>query len=127
MPNPQRPVKPSLATYGKRQDGTAKGKGYLGTLAVPGGKVATEYSISSDRVKNKQGQSVDFPSIVPTLSKQERKAMTQQIIPSKARIPEPIVKKAVAHANTRIAQNKSPFKQPSEPGRIPPRVTKKPR
>jgi hypothetical protein len=94
--------------YGLRPDGSKKGRGFLGELPVKGGGVATEYSTQSQAVKVK-GKQVDFPTIVPTLTKDEVSMMINDIIPNRKPIPEPIMQKAIAHAKERIASGKSPF------------------
>ena len=95
------------APLGLRPDGTKKDRGYLGPLKVPGG-VATEYSAQSDAVKI-NGERVDFPTLVPTLSKSEIEQMVGDIIPNRKEIPEPIMQKAIRHAKQRIESGKSPF------------------
>ena len=96
-------------SYGKRPDGTDKGSGYLGALKLPDGSVATEYTTQSNAVKV-NGQRVDFPTLVPTLSKEEVSAMQNDIIPNKKDIPEPIMRKAIDHANARLQKGLSVFK-----------------
>jgi hypothetical protein len=95
--------------YGKRPDGTDKGPGYLGALKLPDGNVATEYTTQSDAVKVK-GKRIDFPTLVPTLSKEEVSALQNDIIPNKKDIPEPIMRKAIDHANARLQKGLSVFK-----------------
>jgi len=95
------------ADYGKRNDGTKKGKGWLGVIDLGGGNVATEYTTQSDAVKV-NGQRVDFPTLVPTLTPAEIEAM-KKVISSKGEIPEPIMQKAIEHARKQIAANKSVF------------------
>jgi hypothetical protein len=95
--------------YGKRPDGTDKGPGYLGALKLPDGNVATEYTTQSDAVKFK-GKRIDFPTLVPTLSKEEVSALQNDIIPNKKDIPEPIMRKAIDHANARLQKGLSVFK-----------------
>jgi hypothetical protein len=96
------------ADYGKRPDGTNKGTGFFGELKLPDGSVATEYSTQSDAVKV-NGQRVDFPTLVPTLSPSEVERMTNDIIPNKKPIPESIMRKAIDHANGRISKGFSVF------------------
>lgn len=98
-----------LVKYGKRPDKTMKGQGYLGELKLPDGSVATEYSTQSGAVKV-NGKQIDFPTLVPTLSKDEVLLMQKDIIPNKKPIPEPIMQKAIEHAQMRLANKLSPFK-----------------
>jgi hypothetical protein len=98
-----------LVKYGKRPDKTQKGQGYLGELKLPDGSVATEYSTQSGAVKV-NGKQIDFPTLVPTLSKNEVALMQNDIIPNKKPIPEAIMQKAIEHAKMRLAKKLSPFK-----------------
>jgi hypothetical protein len=98
-----------LANYGKRPDKTQKGRGYLGELKLPDGNVATEYSTQSGAVKV-NGKQIDFPTLVPTLSKEEVALMQNDVIPNKKPIPEAIMQKAIEHAKMRLAKKLSPFK-----------------
>lgn len=99
--------------YGKRPDGSKKSTGFLGEIRFkgPDGKegVATEYSTQSGAVKV-NGKQVDFPTLVPTLTEDELKAMRDDIIPNKKPVPEPIMQKAIQHANMRISKGLSPFR-----------------
>ena len=100
-----------------RPDGTQKQKGWLGVLKGknPDGKTfeATEYSTQSNAIKvdNKR---VDFPTLVPTLTKEEIKKMLDDIIPHKKPIPESIMQKAITHARSRIEAGQSPFASNNE-------------
>jgi hypothetical protein len=91
-----------------RLDGTQKGAGFLGVLTLPDGSSTSEYSVQSNAVKV-NGKRIDFPSLVPTLTQEEIKRMTDDIIPNRKSIPEPIMQKAIAHAKKRIKQGKSVF------------------
>jgi len=91
-----------------RPDGTAKGNGYLGVLKASDGSDVTEYSMSTGDV-TLNGKEIDFPSIVPTLTKQEVNLMLTDIIPNNKPIPDAIVNKAIDHANKRIQEGKSVF------------------
>jgi hypothetical protein len=97
-----------LIDESKRPDGTFKGTGYLGVLKASDGTDVTEYSISTSDLKVK-GKEIDFPLIVPTLTKAEVNLMLTDVIPNKKRIPDAIYKKAVDHAKKRIKQGKSVF------------------
>lgn len=84
--------------YGKRIDGTQKGAGYLGELKLPTGEIATEYSVGVEF----DGKKMDIPTLVPTLTNQERSMMINDIIPNKKPPPPEIIKKSVEHARSRI-------------------------
>ena len=107
--NPQYGLPVPIKIYGKRPDSTAKGQGYLGELKLKSGGVATEYSTQSAAVKA-DGKQVDFPTLVPTLTKEEIALMQSDIIPNKKPIPEPIMQKAIQHAKMRLEGGLSPFK-----------------
>lgn len=98
-----------LATpdYGKRPDGSKKGKGWLGTIDLGDGNVATEYTTQSDAVKV-NGQRIDFPTLVPTLTPEEVETM-KKVISGKGKVPEPIMQKAIEHARKQLSENKSVF------------------
>ena len=105
--------------YGNRPDGTIKDVGFLGELKLPNGGVATEYSVQSDAVKQ-GGKRIDFPTLVPTLTKEEVHLMTNDIIPNNKPIPESIMQKAIAHAKKRISEDKPVFysSAQSKPGKV---------
>lgn len=86
--------------YGTREDGTQKGKGFLGELKTPDGKVMTEYSVGVEL----NGKEVSMPTLVPTLTKTEVDYLVKGGKPTEA-----IIDKAVKHAKKRIAEGKSPF------------------
>ena len=98
------------AAYGQRADGTPKGTGFFGELAVQGGGVATEYSIGVEF----DGKETEIPTLVPTLTKDELNLMVKDIIPNNKDVPKAIVKKAIDHAKQRMKQGKSPFAGPGE-------------
>lgn len=91
---------------GLRADGTEKGRGFLGELKRPDGQVSTELSIGV----NIDGQEMEIPTLIPTLSKNEVSYLLSGKEPT-----EQIVKKAVAHVRKRLAQGKSPFRAKGEP------------
>lgn len=88
-----------------RPDGSPKGTGFLGRVALPGGDFATEFSIGVQI----DGKETEIPTLVPTLTKAEVEKLTSDIIPNRKPIPDAIVNKAVAHARARIAAGESPF------------------
>lgn len=105
--------------YGNRSDGTPKGKGWLGELKLSNGNVATEYTAQSQSVKV-NGKQIDFPTLVPSLTKEEVQLMVNDIIPNKKPIPDSIMQKAVDHARTRIDTGKSVFADaPAQPSPTP--------
>lgn len=91
--------------YGPRVDGTPKGNGFFGPLPTKTGEVATEISIGV----NIDGKAREIPALVPTLTRPEIDSLLAGDKPSKA-----IVDKAVAHAQARIAQGRSPFAEPND-------------
>ena len=111
--------------YGLRPDGSTKGEGFLGPIQLPDGSVATEYPVQSGAVTDANGNQIDFPTLVPTLTAEEIELMRTDIIPNDKPIPEAIMQKAIAHANARIQQGLSPFassgrgigSQPQQPTR----------
>jgi len=94
--------------WGMRPDGTQKGDGFLGPLQLPGGGVATEYSIGVGF----DGKEMDIPTLVPTLTDKELEAMVNDIIPNQKMPPEAIIRKAVEHARDRMAQGLPVFAGP---------------
>jgi len=106
-PSPMLPVR----DFGKRNDGTPKGNGWLGLINLGGGNVATEYTMQSDMVRGDEGELIDFPTLVPTLTPDEVNIM-KDVILNKKPIPEPIIQKAIKHANKQINAGKSVFIQP---------------
>jgi hypothetical protein len=95
--------------YGNRPDGSSKSKGFLGEIKLPDGNIATEYSTQSGAIKV-DGKQIDFPTLVPSLSRDEIALMQNEIIPNKKPIPEAIMQKAIEHAKMRLSKNLSPFK-----------------
>jgi len=77
-----------------------KGLGYFGPLQRPDGKVSTELSIGV----NIDGQEMEIPSLVPTLTQDEVNYLLSGKEPTKE-----IVDKAVDHAKRRLNEGKSPF------------------
>jgi hypothetical protein len=92
-----------------RNDGvTRKGNGYLGVLRTSDGKDVTEITTSSSDVKV-NGKEIDFPTLVPTLSKEEVDLLLNDILPNDKPLPTPILKKAIDHARKRIKEGKNVF------------------
>lgn len=92
----------SQNSYGLRADGTEKGTGYFGELPMQdgSGKVATEISIGV----NIDGRDVEIPTLVPTLSEEEKSYLLNGGEPTEA-----IVTKAVEYARMRMSKGLSPF------------------
>lgn len=88
-----------------RPDGTKKGTGFLGTLELPGGGEASEYSIGVGF----DGVETLIPSLVPTLTAAERQLMIEEIIPAGKQVPAAIRLKAAAHAKKRMRAGKPVF------------------
>jgi len=93
-----------------RPDGTKKDVGYFGELKTKSGNSVTEYSFGTSDVNGKE---MNIPSLVPTLTPQEK-----QYVLDRAEKDEPlgrdaignsIYQKAVDHARKRIKEGKSPF------------------
>lgn len=94
--------------YGKRPDGTDKGRGWMGEIKRPDGNVMTEISIGVGI----NGKEVDIPLIVPTLTKKEINWLKNNDPEDKTfmdKMPKGIIEKAVDHASQRIKEGKSPF------------------
>lgn len=90
--------------YGQRNDGTAKGKGFLGELQRPDGGVSTEISVGV----NIGGKEMEVPLLVPTLTQQEIRFLLEND-PASGDIPESIMRKAYDHAVGRVGNGLSPF------------------
>ena len=67
--------------------------------------VATEYSVGV----NFDGQAMEIPTLVPTLTPEEKNLMLKDIIPGQKKVPDEIMRKAVDHARERIGSGLSPF------------------
>lgn len=105
--------------YGKRRDGTNKGKGFLGDIGRSDGSnlIMTELSVGVSF----NGKEVDIPTIIPTLNKEELEYIRAGKDPRKN---DKIMKKAVEHAKARLKAGKSPFAQEGEQPSKPVYVTK---
>jgi len=93
-----------MPDYGKRADGSPKGPGWLGEIALPKGGVATEYTVGTEI----GGKEMDIPMLVPGLSKKELQDLIS-IIDSESDIPDSLLQKAKTHALSRIEQGESVF------------------
>jgi len=86
-----------------RNDGTKKGRGYLGVIPDSQGRPMTEFSIGV----NIDGREMEIPTMVPTLDSTE----IQYLRSMKPGTPMPknIQQKAADHAKMRMKQGLSPF------------------
>ena len=101
--------------YGLREDGTSKGNGFFGPLRstnpdYPQGTVSTEINASMEI----DGEEVLFPLLVPTLNRKEIEHLLSGEKPT-----QQIYDKALAHAEQRLRQGKSPFAEDGEVGQLP--------
>ena len=102
------PAKQDTSKWDKRPDGSAKGNGFLGLLQRPDGKVSSEISVGVTI----NGQQMDIPTLVPTLTRAEVKTLLT--VKSAKDIPDSIIAKAADFAKARIAAGKSVFAGPDE-------------
>ena len=89
-------------------DARNKGKGYYGELKRPDGGISTELSSSGTF----GGREMEFPLIVPTLTKEELDILLSGGTPTKE-----IYRKASQYAFERMKRGMSPFAQPNEWGK----------
>ncbi len=88
----------SQNVYGLREDGTVKGRGWLGPLKTMDGKTMTEKSIGVEI----DGKETLIPLIVPTLSLLEIEKLKR----NEEATPE-MIKKATKYAMQRMSAGKS--------------------
>ena len=95
-----------------RQDGSLKSEtGFIGPIINKhSGKTMTELSVGVVI----DGREIEIPSMVPTLSKEERIAL-QNLRVGVDRIPQSILQKAKSHAMKRIEAGLSPFFEAEPP------------
>jgi hypothetical protein len=98
------------STWGARTDGSAKGRGWLGLLRRPDGKVSSELSVGVQL----DGKETEIPLLVPTLTRAEVEAVLSSDKP-----PPSALNKAVAFARERISAGKDPFASASDSPRGP--------
>ena len=126
-----------------RPDGSIKSnRGYLGQVKRDDGGVMTEYSTNVDDINAAFGDSkfsridergmkvVDFPTLVPTLTKEEVEAL--RTLPEGERVPREIIIKAADHAAMKLQKGESPFYQDKKKDKslikaTPPSAKKKPK
>lgn len=92
-------IGPNGEGYGTRPDGTQKGRGYLGEVPTPDGRVMTEYSVGVDFGNGEQ----DIPSLVPTLTPEQIQMVARE------RMNDEIIRKAVEFARSRAMFGLSPY------------------
>jgi hypothetical protein len=93
------------STWGARTDGSPKGRGWLGLLRRPDGKVSSELSVGVQL----DGKETEIPLLVPTLTRAEVDAVL-----SSDKVPPAALHKAVAFARERVAAGKDPFASADE-------------
>lgn len=94
------------ANYGKRQDGTDKGRGWLGVHKSTSGNDMTEYTVGVPV----NGKQMDIPTFVPGLTPEELAHLkTEPDLRKRTAINDSIIEKAVEHARKRVGQGKSVF------------------
>lgn len=101
------PKTQDASKWGKRQDGTDKGAGFLGVLRRPDGGVSTELSISTEALNGR-----DFPLLVPTLTTDEVKKVLAIPMGDKnfvKKLPKGVIDKAEKFAEKRDRQGKPLF------------------
>ena len=93
-----------------RKDGTQKGMGWLGPMKRPDGKVSTELSVGV----NLGGKETELPLMVPGLNEMELTYLLSndpQNPEFQSKMPPTIMQKALDHAQKRMSQGLSPFKE----------------
>ncbi len=86
--------------YGKRLDGSDKGRGYFGEISRPDGGFSTELSIGIDFGEGE----MDIPLLTPNQSTRDIDALIAGEEPTRE-----MIDRAVNHARSRIANKQSPF------------------
>lgn len=104
------PLTVAATDYGTRADGTPKGDGFLGPQRRADGGVSSEITVGV----NIGGKDIDVPTMVPTLTPQERNWLLTNDVSDPSKLPPSIVQKASDHARSRILAGKSVFADPSD-------------
>lgn len=91
------------APFGRRRDGTPKGRGFFGLLRGPDGRTKTEFTVGL----NINGKEMDVPTLVPTLTRKERNAVVN--MKHGDDLPHSVMVKAREHAVSRLSRGLSPF------------------
>jgi len=92
------------APYGYRQNGTPKGRGWMGELQRPDGYVSTELSIGTEI----DGVPQDVPLITPNQGFRDMNQLLSQ--QPGAPLPRGMAGKAIDHAITQMKRGRSPYK-----------------
>ena len=100
------------SSWGKRADGSTKGRGFLGVLKRPDGGISTELSVGVSI----DGKDMEIPSLVPTLTPAEVHTMLS--LKEGEKPPKSVVDKAVKFAISRMKAGKSVWAQPGEQQQI---------
>ena len=90
--------------FGKRNDGTDKGSGWIGTFENNKGQAVSEYTIGV-RINGKE---MDIPTLVPGLNKSEIVSVIRASEDG-TKPPESVIKKAIKHATELMNKGESPF------------------
>ncbi len=94
----------------KRENGTTKGKGFLGAFPLtntPDPGLTSEYSVADSAT------GPDYPTLVPGLDASELSRLLMAI-EFKGKVPNSVIAKARQHAAMRQAQGKDVFAQEGE-------------
>lgn len=89
------------APRARREDGTPKGEGWLGSLHRPDGGISTELSFDF----HSDGRRILAPLLVPTLSQDEVRHLLGGGKPT-----DEIYRKSIAHAMQQMHQGRGVFK-----------------
>jgi len=84
-----------------------KGRGYLGPLKRPDGRISTELSIGV----NMDGEETEIPTLVPGLTQEEIDLLLNINEGEAKKIPQSIIDKAIDHARKRKSAGKNFFAQ----------------
>jgi hypothetical protein len=90
------------SSWGTREDGSAKGTGWLGNIGAFNGSVMSELGASADL----DGRRIQFPLIVPTLTPAELTHLRSGGIPTRQ-----IYDKAIQHAIMQMQSGGTAFKE----------------
>lgn len=108
---PSHGEQPDASWY--REDGSLKGLGFLGPLKS-GDSAVSEYSIAdSEKLKDQNGNYIDYPTLVPTLTREEIQSVLKAA-KNKSELPDSVYDKAEAFALQRKAQGLPLFARPHE-------------
>lgn len=111
-----------------RDDGTLKGLGFLGPLKLPNG-IASEFSIAdSEKLRDARGRYIDYPTLVPTLTREEVQAVLRAASDhtKKTKLPNSVYDKAESFALQRRDKGLPFFARPDEVQNLYPDVPRGP-